>query len=198
MLDVAKDMTPSAFYARFTPPVLSEDEHINRSHLSCSTSSGGGRAVPRVQHEHDGTCRMRALPSVVTSPPYFVGKEYELAVTGELDSDSRVPSTYLEFLGMLRDVFTECRRVLEPGGRIAVNVANLGRKPYRSLSADVISILQDDLRLLLRGEVIWEKASTSSGSCAWGSFAKASNPVLRDMTERVIIASKVALLERKA
>ena len=87
-------------------------------------------------------------------------------------------------------VFDECRRVLEPGGRIAVNVANLGRKPYRSLSADVISILQDDLGLLLRGEVIWEKAATSSGSCAWGSFAKASNPVLRDMTERIIIASK--------
>lgn len=85
---------------------------------------------------------------------------------------------------------TECRRVLEPGGRLAVNVANLGRKPYRSLSADVISILQDDLQLLLQGEVIWEKASASSGSCAWGSFAKASNPVLRDMTERVIIASK--------
>jgi modification methylase len=91
---------------------------------------------------------------------------------------------------MLRSVFEECRRVLEPGGRIAVNVANLGRKPYRSLSADVISILQDDLGLLLRGEVIWEKSSASSGSCAWGSFAKASNPVLRDMTERVVIASK--------
>ena len=38
---------------------------------------------------------------------------------------------------MLRDVFAECVRVLEPGGRICVNVANLGRKPYRSLSADV-------------------------------------------------------------
>ena len=43
-----------------------------------------------------------------------------------------------------------------PGGRIAVNVANLGRKPYRSLSADVISILQDDLGMLLRGEIIWQ------------------------------------------
>ena len=91
---------------------------------------------------------------------------------------------------MLRDVFAECRRVLEPGGRIAVNVANLGRKPYRSLSADVISILQDDLGMLLRGEVVWQKGKTSSGSCAWGSFAKAGNPVLRDITERVVIASK--------
>ena len=43
------------------------------------------------------------------------------------------------------DVFAECVRVLEPGGRIAVNVANLGRKPYRSLAADVVHILQDRL-----------------------------------------------------
>jgi site-specific DNA-methyltransferase (adenine-specific) len=178
----------SAFYARFTPPVLSEDEQVNRPEALLADLSGG-------RLFHGSSVDMGQLPDasvalVVTSPPYFVGKEYELAVTGELDAASRVPATYIEFLDMLREVFAECVRVLEPGGRIAVNVANLGRKPYRSLSADVISILQDDLRLLLRGEVIWEKASTSSGSCAWGSFAKASNPVLRDMTERVIIASK--------
>ncbi len=125
---------------------------------------------------------------VVTSPPYFVGKEYELAVTS--GSDSAVPETYIEYLTLLGDVFSECVRVLEPGGRIAVNVANLGRKPYRSLAADVIAILQDQLGLLLRGEIIWQKAKASGGSCAWGSFAKASNPVLRDNTERVIVASK--------
>ena len=34
---------------------------------------------------------------------------------------------------MLHDVFSQCFDKLEPGGRIAVNVANLGRKPYRSL-----------------------------------------------------------------
>ncbi len=57
-----------------------------------------------------------------------------------------------------------------------MNVANLGRRPYRSLSADVIGILQDDLRLLLRGEIIWVKQRGSSGSCAWGSFQKAGQP----------------------
>ena len=81
-------------------------------------------------------------------------------------------------------------RKLEPGGRIAVNVANLGRKPYRSLSADVIRILQDDLGLLLRGELIWQKGEGACGSCAWGSFRSAANPVLRDISERVIVASK--------
>ena len=78
----------------------------------------------------------------------------------------------------------ECVRTLEPGGRIAVNVANLGRRPYRSLAADVTTILQDDLRLLLRGEVIWQKQRGASGSCAWGSYQSPANPVLRDTTER--------------
>ena len=186
----------SAFYARFNPPELSDDETVNWSPELAARLRPGSMF-------HGSSTDMHQLPDnsvalVVTSPPYFVGKEYELAVTGETGGDSQIPGTYFEFLDMLRDVFAECVRVLEPGGRIAVNVANLGRKPYRSLSADVITILQDDLRLLLRGEVIWEKASTSSGSCAWGSFAKASNPVLRDMTERVIIASKGRFARAKA
>ena len=79
---------------------------------------------------------------------------------------------------------------LRPGGRIAVNVANLGRKPYRNLAADITAILQDDLRLLLRGEVVWQKQRGASGSCAWGSYQSPANPVLRDTTERLIIASK--------
>ena len=130
---------------------------------------------------------------VVTSPPYFVGKEYELAVTGDPDTRDSVPSvptSYIEYLQMLHDVFRSCLDVLEPGGRMAINVANLGRKPYRSLSADIISILQDDLGMLLRGEIIWQKAEGATGSVAWGSYRKATNPVLRDLTERVIVASK--------
>ena len=122
---------------------------------------------------------------VVTSPPYFAGKQYE----EELEREG-VPSSYLEYLELLTAVFAECARKLEPGGRIAVNVANLGRKPYRSLSADVIRILEHDLGLLLRGEIIWQKGEGASGSCAWGSYRGASNPVLRDITERVIVASK--------
>ena len=50
---------------------------------------------------------------VVTSPPYFVGKEYEIAVTGE--NATGIPESYLEYLEMLHDVFSECVRVLEPG-----------------------------------------------------------------------------------
>ena len=122
---------------------------------------------------------------VVTSPPYFAGKEYEQTL-----GQGHVPASYIAYLEMLEEVFAECVRKLEPGGRIAVNVANLGRRPYRSLSADVTAMLQDRLRLLLRGEVIWHKARGATGSCAWGSFQRPGNPVLRDLTERVVIASK--------
>jgi site-specific DNA-methyltransferase (adenine-specific) len=127
----------------------------------------------------------RCIALVVTSPPYFAGKEYETEL-----GEGGIPATYLEYLGMLRDVFAECWRVLEPGGRIAVNVANLGRKPYRSLSADVIRLLQDDLGFLLRGEIVWVKGKGANGNCAWGSYASAANPVLRDVTERIVMASK--------
>lgn len=170
----------SDFYARFQPPELSDDDTI--------PDEQSVRAIDRVFHGSAADMSAVADGSValvVTSPPYFAGKAYET----ELDAD-HVPATYLEYLQMLREVFAECVRTLEPGGRIAVNVANLGRRPYRNLAADVTSILQDDLRLLLRGEVIWLKQRGASGSCAWGSFQRATNPVLRDLTERVIVASK--------
>jgi DNA modification methylase len=167
----------TAFYARFTPPVISKDTNIDRTEV-----------VDEIYCENSSDMRQVASNSValvVTSPPYFAGKEYEEAL-----GQGVVPSSYNEYRKMLAEVFAECVRVLEPGGRIAVNVANLGRKPYRSLAADVISILQDDLRLLLRGEIVWRKAHGAGGSCAWGSFQSAANPVLRDLTERVVIASK--------
>ena len=169
----------SAFYSRFTVPEVSSDQSVTRlpetalDRIHC----GDSRDMTAVDDN--------SVALVVTSPPYFAGKQYEEAL-----GEGHIPADYVEYLEMLHDVFAECVRVLEPGGRIAVNVANLGRRPYRSLASDVIAILQDRLGLLLRGEIVWQKGQGAAGSCAWGSFQSAANPVLRDITERVVVASK--------
>ena len=114
---------------------------------------------------------------MVTSPPYNVGKDYD----EDLDLD--------EYLGLLDRVFTETYRVIEPGGRVAVNVANLGRKPYLPLNHFAAGLLAD-IGFLLRGEIVWQKAKAAGGSTAWGSWQSAKNPTLRDVHEYVIVASK--------
>jgi site-specific DNA-methyltransferase (adenine-specific) len=171
----------SDFYARFKAPVISSDATVNRQPIvdwiQCRDARRMDEGAPALEPN--------SVALVVTSPPYFAGKEYEEAL-----GEGHIPASYVEYLSMLRDVFAQCVDKLEPGGRIAVNVANLGRKPYRSLAADVMRMLEDDLGLLLRGEVVWRKAEGASGNCAWGSFQSASNPVLRDLTERVVVASK--------
>jgi site-specific DNA-methyltransferase (adenine-specific) len=169
----------SPFYDRFAAPALSDEDLVTPPVVLDRLFVGDARTMGDDQVAND------SVALVVTSPPYFAGKEYESDL-----SSGQVPSSYADYMAMLRDVLAVCLDKLESGGRMAVNVANLGRKPYRSLSADVISILQDDLGMLLRGEVIWQKARAAGGSCAWGSYRSPHNPVLRDVTERVVIASK--------
>jgi site-specific DNA-methyltransferase (adenine-specific) len=47
-----------------------------------------------------------------------------------------------------------------------------------------------DLGFLMRGEVIWNKASSGSPSTAWGSWLSAKNPILRDIHEYILVFSK--------
>jgi DNA modification methylase len=114
---------------------------------------------------------------MVTSPPYNVRKEYDEDLT--LD----------EYLDLLRRVFQETRRVLVPGGRACVNLANLGRKPYLPLHVHVIQLILET-GFLMRGEIIWNKGSSASASTAWGSWMSATNPVLRDIHEYIMVFSK--------
>ena len=126
--------------------------------------------------------KMEELPDnsvhlMVTSPPYNVGKEYDENLT---------LNEYREFL---KRVWTEVKRVLVPGGRACINIANLGRKPYIPLHAYMIKDMLD-LGFLMRGEIIWNKASSGSPSTAWGTWLSAKNPILRDIHEYILVFSK--------
>ena len=121
---------------------------------------------------------------MVTSPPYNVTKEYD----EDLSLD--------EYRNLLKRVFKETYRVLVTGGRACVNIANLGRKPYIPLHSYII---QDMLEIgfLMRGEIIWNKAASSSPSTAWGSWRSAGNPILRDIHEYILVFSKETFNRRK-
>jgi len=122
---------------------------------------------------------------MVTSPPYNVSKEY--------DDDLNLN----EYLNLLNTVWRETYRVLVPGGRACINVANLGRKPYIPLHSYIIDGMQK-IGYLMRGEIIWNKASSASPSTAWGSWLSAANPVLRDIHEYILIFSKETFSRNRA
>lgn len=121
---------------------------------------------------------------MITSPPYNVGKEYD----DDLSLD--------EYLELLTAVFGEAYKKLVTGGRACINIANVGRKPYVPLHAMIIEIMLD-LGFLMRGEIIWDKSASAGGSCAWGSWMSASNPVLRDYHEYILVFSKESYSKNK-
>ncbi|WP_457571060.1 DNA-methyltransferase [Desulfovulcanus sp.] len=121
---------------------------------------------------------------MITSPPYNVSKEYDQNLSLE------------EYLDFLKRVWKETYRVLVPGGRVCINVANLGRKPYIPLHSYIIESMQE-IGYLMRGEIIWNKASSASPSTAWGSWMSAANPVLRDIHEYILIFSKQTFSRKK-
>jgi len=132
---------------------------------------------------------MKELPDnsvhlMVTSPPYNVGKEYDENLTLQ------------EYRQFLKQVWKEVHRTLVPGGRACINIANLGRKPYIPLHAFIVEDMLE-LGFLMRGEIIWNKATSSSPSTAWGSWLSAANPTLRDVHEYILVFSK-GMFSRKS
>jgi len=162
----------SIFYARElgAEPVLSTDTTVNKTDIVDQIWCADARTITdRVAENSVGL--------VFTSPPYHVGKDY--------DTDQ----SFDDYLAMLFDVLAECYVVLEPGGKCVINVAGLGRKPYVPLQFFIYQIAAE-LGFLARGEIIWVKGRGSSGSCAWGTFKSAKNPVIRDLHEYLLVFSK--------
>ena len=122
---------------------------------------------------------------MITSPPYNVGKNY--------DDDLSLSA----YRSLLKDVLAETYRALVEGGRACINIANIGRKPYIPLHAYLIEIAYE-CGFYMRGEIIWDKGASAGSSCAWGSWRSASNPVLRDIHEYILIFCKGSFNRQQA
>ena len=116
----------------------------------------------------------------VTSPPYNIGKLSDIEMSDE------------DYWKMVEKCFKEVYRVTESGGRLVVNVANLGRKPYIPFS-DKYTELLINIGFIMRGEIIWQKSKGANANFAWGSWLSASNPVIRDIHEYCLVFSKESM-----
>lgn len=133
---------------------------------------------------HGSATNMQDIPDqsvhlIFTSPPYFEARK-------EYQKENQTLEQYLNIIfGMIR----ESVRVLVNGGRLIINIANVGRSPYIPLSMH-IHLMADNLHLIRRGEIIWDKGASAGNSTAWGSWRSASNPTLRDVHEYLLVFSK--------
>lgn len=112
-----------------------------------------------------------------TSPPYNAGKSF--------DDDLSLA----EYLRLIRSVAADVHRVLVPGGRYVVNVANLGRNPYLPMDA-YFHAIHAEVGFVPMGEIIWRKGNGMNGNCAWGSWRSAKAPRLRDLHEYLLVFCK--------
>lgn len=167
------------------------DSRLYQGHVS-EVDAGSEQEAPAQAIDRIYTAdsrNMSALPDnsvhlMVTSPPYNVGKEYD----EDLSLD--------DFRDLLRAVFAETYRVLAPGGRACVNIANVGRKPYIPLHSYIIQDMLD-IGYHMRGEIIWDKGASAGGSTAWGSWMSPANPTLRDVHEYIMVFSKASFRREK-
>jgi DNA modification methylase len=133
---------------------------------------------------------------VVTSPPYWDKANY-----GSTESDIGRRSSYQAFLTQMRQVFSECYRVIEPGRKICVNTANVNQYTEHGLltfpiAADFCVILRE-LGFVMINELIWSKDKTGGrwGSAnlqrpIFGSYPYPPNFLFKNVHEYILVFAK--------
>lgn len=120
---------------------------------------------------------------IVTSPPYFVGKEYNEGA--EYINFQEVDKEWENFVSWLTDIFKECSRILKPSGKLAINIddRHVGLKTYgKNITLPTHAVLTNNLRenIDYKEMILWKKiraSKTSGGSnMMMGSFGRFGSP----------------------
>lgn len=124
---------------------------------------------------------------VVTSPPYWNARDY-----GKGEGQIGFGQSYREYVDALNEVWTECLRVLQPNGKIAINVQPLPVPAELSgFNFRVICDIMHDVQAFFRqhdcftsGMAFWNKAPYVN-NVSWGSYPKPTNIATNTSFEQV-------------
>jgi DNA modification methylase len=126
---------------------------------------------------------------VFSSPPYNVNISYK---------NKEDNAAWAEYLAWLKEVWTECCRVLRPGGRLVINIDSItnrqdpdkSKEYIRPITAELINMMRTMNRMLFRTEIAWYKQNVAGRATAWGSWMSCSNPTMRRNHEHILVWSK--------
>lgn len=123
---------------------------------------------------------------IVSSPPYNVGQPYEYY------KDTQEYERYLE---KMKRILNECYRVLVKGGRIVLNLPLCIKQHSLVTTYLAIDFLlaMREIGFLDREIITWLKnleCQPVGKSASWGSWKSASNPVLRNCSEILLVMHK--------
>lgn len=149
---------------------------------------GDARNLPQIQDN--------SIDLIVTSPPYWDKIKY-----GDADGNIGNAESYVDFLNELRRVFEECRRILVPGRKLCLIVANVNQMTDHGLltfplSTDITMMLRD-IGMMMTTEIIWTKNSpdVGAGRPSWrrpmfGSYPYPPNFLFSNVHEHILVFAK--------
>lgn len=126
-----------------------------------------------------------SVNSIITSPPYNVGLNYN-----GFDDNKE----YNDYLMWIKEIFNHCYRILSPDGRMCINIGD-GKNGAIPTHSDFIQICKS-IGFLVLTTIIWNKNTTSKRT-AWGSFMSATAPSFPRNFEFILVFTKSKKLQTK-
>lgn len=124
---------------------------------------------------------------IITSPPY--------PGVNNLWGDLFKTENYEKAHRFLNSVWDNCLRILKPGTKLLINIANTKRRPYLPNTHKIYSWAENKIEAL--GELIWNKGYGQCGT-AWGSYCNPSDPSLADQHEYILVFRKNGTREKRS
>nr|MDO8115291.1 DNA methyltransferase [Candidatus Sigynarchaeota archaeon] len=145
-----------------------------------------GQQVFLKSSEHMDEVESRSVTLVVTSPPYWNVRDYNI------NDQIGFGQSYKEYIDSLNRVWKDCLRVLQPNGKIAINVQPLPIPGEKSgFDFRVICDIMHDIEAFFRdhdcflsGMIFWNKAAYVN-NVSWGSYPKPTNIATNTSFEQI-------------